>query len=110
MAAFMGIGAAVAALALVKINIGAYVGGGVLLVFLRASAPTGWTRIAIPFVAAALLSLPFAVQALLFDFAWVRLYVLFSTVCIGMALLAVLAVPIPIVVRSVDWSIMALAG
>lgn len=110
MAAFTGIGAAVAALALVKINIGAYVGGGVLLVFLRASAPTRWTRIAIPFVAAALLSLPLAVQALLFDFEWVKLYVLFSTMCIGIALLAVLRVPIPIVVRPVDWSIIALAG
>ncbi len=109
-AAFMGIGTAVAALALVKINIGAYVGGGVLLVFLRASVPTRWTRIAIPFVAVALLSLPFAVQALLFDFEWVRLYVLFSTLCIGAALLAVLAVPVPVVVRPVDWSIIVLAA
>lgn len=109
-AAFMGIGAAVAALTLVKINIGAYVGGGVILVFLRASTPSGWTRIAIPVVMAALLSLPFAVQALLFDFEWVRLYILFSTVCIGMTLLAVLDVPVPIVIRPADWSITAFAG
>lgn len=109
-AAFMGIGAAVAALALVKINIGAYVGGGVLLVFLRASAPTFWTRIAIPVVVAALLSLPFAVQVLLFGFEWVRVYILFSTACIGMALLAVLAVPMPIIIRPADWSVTALAG
>jgi hypothetical protein len=109
-AALMGIGAAVAALALVKINIGAYVGGGIILVFLRASAPTKWTRIAIPFMVAALMSLPFAVQALLLDFDWVRSYILFSTVCIGTALLAVLAVPEPIIIRPNDWSTIAFAG
>jgi hypothetical protein len=109
-AAFMGIGAAVTGLALIKINIGAYVGGGALLIFLRATAPTVWTRIAITVLVATLLSLPLAVQSLLLDFAWVRLYVLFFTLCIGAALLAVLAVPVPVVVRPVDWSITVLAG
>lgn len=109
-AAFMGIGTAVAALALVKINVGVYVGGGVLLVFLRASAPTLWTRVAIPVVVATLLSLPFAVQVLLFGFEWVKVYILFSTVCIGMALFAVLAVPMPILIRPADWSLTAFAG
>ena len=108
--AFIGIGAAVAALVLVKINIGAYVGGGVLLVLLRASAPTIWTRIVIPLVAVALLALPFAVEALLLDFAWVRLYILFSTLCIGAALTVVLTVSLPIVVRPTAWAAVIFAG
>jgi hypothetical protein len=109
-AALMGIGTAVVALALVKINIGAYVGGGVLLMLLRASAPTIWTRIATPIVAVTLLTLPFAVEVLLLDFDWVRLYILFSTLCVGAALIVVLTVPMPIVIRPADWRVITLAG
>jgi hypothetical protein len=109
-AALTGIGTAVAGLALVKINMGAYVGGGLVLALLRVTAPTAWTRIAIAVMTIALLLLPFAVQALLFDFRWVRLYSLFSALAIGAALLVYLNIPQQAILRSRDWWIIALAG
>jgi hypothetical protein len=109
-AALTGIGAAVAGLALVKINIGAYVGGGLVLALLRVTAPSAWTRIAIAVMTIALLLLPFAVQALLFDFWWARLYSLFSALAIGAALLVYLDIPQQAILRSRDWWIIALGG
>jgi hypothetical protein len=105
-----GVGAAVAALTLVKINIGAYVGGGLVLVLLRVTAPTAWTRIAIPIVTIALLLLPFVVGALLFDFRWVRLYSLFSALSIGAALFVCLNTPPQSVLRAKDWRFIALGA
>ena len=105
-----GIGAAVAGLALIKINIGVYVAGALVLVLLRITARTAWTRIAIPFVTIALLVLPFAVQAPLFDFGWARMYSLFSALTIGAALLVFLDFPHQVVLRVTDWSIIALGG
>ena len=109
-AALVGIGVAVTALALVKVNIGAYVGGGLVLVLLRVTSPTVWTRIAIPAVAAALLVLPFAVQALLFEFAWVRLHSLFSVLTIGAALLVFSSIRLPVILRPTDWWFIAGVG
>lgn len=109
--ALMGLGAAVAALALVKINIGAYVGGGILLVFLRATTPAAWTRNAILIVGVALVSLPLAVQALLFEFEWVRLYIVFSTLTVGAAVLVLVNEPMPSIIRPAGWlSIASAAG
>jgi hypothetical protein len=109
-AVLAGIGAAVASLALVKINIGAYVGGGVVLALLRSTVPTAWTRIAIPLLTAALLLLPFAVLALLFDFWWVRLYSLYSVLAIGAALLAFQDIRPPTILRTRDWWIIVGGG
>ncbi len=109
-ATWAGIGAAVAALAMVKINIGAYVGGGVLLIFLRATTPAAWTKIAITVMAVALLSLPLAIGILLFDFEWVRHYVVFATLTIAAALIVSLNVPMPSVIRPANWSIIVIAG
>jgi hypothetical protein len=105
-----GLGVAVAGLALVKINIGAFVGGGLALVLLRVTAPSVWTRIALPAVVAGLLVLPAAVQALLFDFAWVRLYCVFSTMTIVAALLVVRTVQLPVLLRPADWWVIVAAG
>jgi hypothetical protein len=109
-AAFAGAGAAIAGLALVKINIGAYVGGGLVLVLLRATVPTVLTRIAVPMAATILLLMPIAVQALLFDFVWVRLYCVFAVLTIGATLLAVLNVPSRMVAWPADWWIVVLAS
>jgi hypothetical protein len=105
-----GFGVAVAGLALVKINIGAFVGGGLALVLLRVTAPSLWTRIALPAVVAGLLVLPVAVQALLFDFAWVRLYCVFSTMTIAAVLLVVRTVQLPVLLRPADWWVVVAAG
>lgn len=109
-ATLAGIGAAVAGLALVKINIGVYVGGALALALLRITTPSAWTRIAIPIVAIALLLLPFAVQALLFDFRWVRLYSLFSALVIAAALLVFLDIPRQAILEVADWSIIVVGG
>jgi hypothetical protein len=109
-ATLAGVGAAVAGLALVKINIGVYVGGGLLLVLLRVTAPTAWTRMAIPILTIALLLLPFAVQAQLFDFRWARLYSLFSALSIAAALLVFLNTPREAILRAAHWWIIVLGG
>jgi hypothetical protein len=109
-ATLAGIGITTAALALVKINIGAYVGGGLLLVLLRATTPTVWARIAVPAMAAMLLLLPVAVQALLFDFEWARTYCLFSVLAIGAALLVGLNIPLERVLRPMDWWVIIVTG
>jgi hypothetical protein len=108
--ALAGLGVAVAGLALMKINIGAFVGGSLALVLLRVTAPSVWTRIALPAAVAGLLVLPAAVQALLFDFAWVRLYCLFSTMTIAAALLVVRTVQLPVLLRPADWWVIVAAG
>jgi len=108
--ALAGLGVAVAGLALVKINVGAFVGGGLALVLLRVTAPSVWARIALPAAVAGLLVLPAAVQALLFDFAWVRLYCLFSTMTIAAALLVVRTVQLPVLLRPADWWLIVAAG
>lgn len=92
-ATLAGLGAAMAGLALVKINIGVYVGGAVALALLQATAPGAWRRVALPAVAAVLLLLPPAVQSLLFDMEWVRLYAVFAVLTVGAALLVLLSVP-----------------
>jgi hypothetical protein len=108
--ALVGLGVAVAGLALVKINVGAFVGGGLALVLLRVTVPSVWTRIALPAVVAGLLVLPAAVQALLFDFAWVRLYCLFSTMTIAAALLVERTLQLPVLLRPADWWVIVAAG
>ena len=105
-----GVGAAVAALALVKINVGVYVGGGLVLVLLRVTAPTAWTRIAIPILTITLLLLPFAVEALLFDFRWARLYSLFSALSIAAALFGFVNTPPQGILRAADWRFIALGA
>lgn len=105
-----GIGAAVAGLALVKINVGVYIGGGLVLALLCVTALTAWTRIAIPMVTIALLLLPFAVQAPLFGFRWARGYGLFSALTIAAALVVFLNTPRQSILRAADWRMIVLGG
>ncbi len=110
-----GLGVAMAGLALVKINIGAYVGGAVVLVLLQATTPGIWRRIALSVTAAALLLMPPVVQSLLFDMEWARLYAVFAVLTIGAALLVSLNPPTglpaePPALRLVHWLVIASAG
>jgi hypothetical protein len=104
-----GLGAAIAGLALVKINIGAYVGAPVLFALLCASPTTAWTRLAAWPLTAAMLAMPIAVEALLFDFDWVRTYSLFSTLAILSALI-VSTRPAGLALSSTHWTVFVLAG
>ncbi len=109
-AAWAGLGAAVAGLALVKINIGAYVGSAVLYALLRASPTNAWTRLAAGLLTAAMLCMPFAVEALLFDFDWVRTYCLFSTLTVLAALIVSMPPARLASVRPTHWAVFILAG
>ncbi len=109
-AAWGALGATVAGLALVKINIGAYVAAPVLYVLLRASPANSWTKHAARVLAAAMLSMPFAVEAILFDFDWVRTYCIFSTLTVLAALIVSAPPARPADVRSKDWTAFVLAG
>ena len=110
-----GLGVAMAGLALVKINIGVYVGGAVMLVLLQATAPSAWRQVALPAMAVLLLLMPPTVQSLLFDMEWVRLYAVFAVLTVGAALLVSLNPPEkllaePPALRSRHWLIIAAAG
>jgi len=109
-AAWAGLGAAVAGLALVKINIGVYVGSAVLYALLRASPTNAWTSVAVRLLTAAMLCMPFAVQALLFDFDWVRTYCLFSTLTVLAALIVSMPPARLASVRPTHWAVFILAG
>ena len=109
-AALAAIGAAVAGLALTKINVGVFVGGGVVLALLRITTRGAWTRIATPLVATALLLLPFVVEGLLFDFEWVKVYSIFSELVISAALLTFLTIPRQSILRPTDWWVIAAGG
>jgi hypothetical protein len=85
-------------------------GAGLFLALLRVTAPTAWTRIAVPIVTIALLLLPFAVQGPLLGFRWARLYSLFSALTIAAALLIFLKIPRQPILRAADWQVIVLGG
>jgi hypothetical protein len=102
-AALAGIGIAIASLALIKINVGIYIGGAVALGLLRVTAPCIWTRIATPIVVVGLILMPISVEALLLDFWWVQQYVFLSTLTIGAAIIVLLGAPQRAVIKPQGW-------
>jgi hypothetical protein len=104
------LGAAVAGLALVKINVGVYVGAPVVYALLRASPRNAWTTLAARLLMAAMLFMPLAVEAILFDFNWVRIYCLFSTLTVAAALIVSLPSADPADNQSTHWPTFLLAG
>lgn len=106
MITFVGLGTIVAILALIKINLGIYVGCAAVFLLLRASLPAVWNKIALVIVGVLLVILPAAVEVLLADFVWVKEYILFSTLVIGAALVVFPAVPIPAVLTRHHWFVM----
>jgi hypothetical protein len=75
--ALVGIGAAVAGLTLIKINVGIFVGLPLLIVLLRNSSNRILSMILAPLAMICLITLPVVVESLLFSLAWVRTYCLF---------------------------------
>jgi hypothetical protein len=79
----VGIGAATAALTLIKINVGIFIGLPLLIVLLRNSSNQILSMILAPLAIVCLIILPIAVQSLLFSFPWVRTYCLFCFLGVG---------------------------
>jgi hypothetical protein len=109
-ATLAGMGAAVAGLTLTKVNIGVFVGGSMALTLLSVTARGMWTRLATRVVTAALLLLPLIVEVSLFDFWWVKLYILFAVPVIGAALLTQPIMPRRDMLQPADWLIIAAGG
>jgi hypothetical protein len=103
------LGAAVAALSLIKINVGVFLGLPLLLVFLRQSWSAILASFLAPLAAIGLVLLPLAVQAILFDLPWVRAYSAFSVLSIAAACLVYFRVPRSPFVSAWAW-IAILAG
>jgi hypothetical protein len=102
------IGALLAAQALVKINLGAFVGGAVVIALLRTTIQPGWLRAALAILAVGMLLLPAALFSLLFAFPWVRSYCLFATLTILPAIVVWIAGDQPrIMPRAMWWPIVA---
>jgi hypothetical protein len=97
------IGALLAALALVKINLGIFVGASVVIALLRTTIQPGWLRVALVVVAVGLLLLPAALFSLLFALPWVRSYCLFSTLTIMPAIVVWIASDPPRVMPRAMW-------
>jgi hypothetical protein len=103
------LGAAVAALSLIKINVGVFFGLPLLVVFLRQSWSTILASYLAPLAAIGLVLLPLAVQAILFDLPWVRAYSAFSVLSIAAACLVYFRTPRSPFVSAWAW-IAILAG
>jgi hypothetical protein len=103
------LGAGVAALSLIKINVGIFFGLPLLVVFLRQSRSTILTSFLAPLAAIGLVLLPLAVQAILFDLLWVRAYSAFSVLSIAAACLVYFRAPRSPLVSGAAW-IAILAG
>jgi hypothetical protein len=102
-AGLAGIGALTVSLALIKINVGVYIGGAITLALLRVTVPRVWTGIAASVLIVGMLLMPITVQAPLFDFWWVRRYTLFSTALIGGAIVTFLSLPLRATLKPQDW-------
>ena len=84
------VGALVAAITLVKINVGAYAALAVAFAF-AATLPARWRRVALPAIGMALVAAPLVVTSGLFGLEWVRelaLMVSFSAAAVVVAALA----------------------
>ena len=100
------LGAAIASIALIKINFGAYLGGAVALALLSATRPAWWSRGAAILLSCALMALPIAVQALLIQFDWVRYSIFSSTLTIAAAVIMVRSAALPVRLSERHWIIL----
>ena len=103
------LGAAVAALSLIKINVGVFFGLPLLVVFLRQSWSTILASFLAPLAAIGLVLVPLGLQAVLFDLPWVRAYSAFSVLSIAAACLVYFRAPRSPFVSAWGW-IAILAG
>ena len=103
------LGAAVAAVSLIKINVGVLFGLPLLVVFLRQSWSTILASFFAPLAAIGLVLFPLGLQAVLFDLPWVRSYSAFSVLSIAAACLVYFRAPRSPFVSAWGW-IAILAG
>ncbi len=86
-------GGLVAGVALIKLNVGVFAGGCLLLVMLRHTKSSPPIRAAAWVAGGGLLLLPVGLSALLLHLAWVRHYAAFATLTIGAALIVLSGQP-----------------
>ena len=108
--ALAGIGAAIAALTLIKINVGIFVGLPLLIVLLRKSSNQILWMILAPVAMIFLIILPVALQSLLFSFTWVRTYSLFCLLSVAATGLVILEVPGTPLMETRSWGILVASG
>lgn len=109
--ALAGIGAAIAALALIKINVGLLVGLPFLVVLLRQSSNSKLSMTLAPLAMICTIILPVALQSLLFSFTWVKVYCLFCFFSVvATALVYLEAARTPIIMEARSWAILVVSG
>jgi hypothetical protein len=108
--ALVGIGAVIVALALIKINVGVFVGLPFLIVLLRNSSNRILWTIVAPLAAILMIILPVAVESLLFSFPWVRVYCLFCFLSIAATSLVYLGAARTPLMGTRSWAILVASG
>jgi hypothetical protein len=108
--ALAGLGAAIAALTLIKINVGIFLGLPLLIVLLRKSSNQILWMILAPVAMICLIILPVALQSPLFSFTWVRTYSLFCLLSVVATCLVVLKVPVTPRIEVRSWGILVASG
>jgi hypothetical protein len=104
------IGVAIAALTLIKINIGIFVGLPLLVVLLRNSSNSILSTILAPLAMICLIMLSVAVESLLFSFPWVRAYCLFCFLSIAATSLVYLGAARTPLMGTRSWAILVASG
>ena len=105
-----GLGAAIAALSLIKINVGIFIGLPLLIVLLRKSSNQTLRMILAPAAMIFLILLPVALQSPLFSFTWVRTYSLFCLLSVAATCLVILTVPGTPGIEARSWRILVASG
>lgn len=108
--ALVGIGVLIAALTLIKINIGVFIGLPLLIVLLRNSSNSILSMILAPLAMICSLILPVAVQSLLFGFPWVRTYCLFCLLSVAATSLVYLGAVRTPLMETRSWVILVASG
>jgi hypothetical protein len=108
--ALVGMGATIAALTLIKINVGVFVGLPLLIVLLRNSSNSIVSMIMAPLAMICLMILPVVVHSLLFGFPWVRTYCLFCFLSVAATSLVYLGVARTPLMEARSWAILVASG
>ena len=109
--ALVGIGAAIAALTLIKINIGLFIGLPLLIVLLRGSSNRTLSLILAPLAMICLIVLPIALLSLLIGFTWVKIYCFFCLLSFAATgLIYFESAPAPLIMEMRSWAIVVASG
>ena len=108
--ALFGVGAAVAALTLTKINAGVLVGLPLIVVLLRQSRAAVVANVLAPLAAIGLILMPVALQGPLFDMAWVRAFCAFCVPSLAATCLVFFGLRSDPFLSSRAWAAVVLGG